>query len=698
MNKYNRGNCRNLIIIVSPSDTGYQGRCNQPYENTECSITPEEKQKCDEGFFCCYFSELFSEYHYFCHRDVWNRCVPVLAEDFNYILFCYYSPQKELVAAGYYAGMSIGDAHRDISLGTFLKDTNGEYVYINGNRATSVKFPYDIVLPKLNSMSQAGFIRSVNCTEMRKVMEKALFVIDSVGGPDGEVTDKVKDAIRVLSEAASETNEDDLYSKTKIVKLTSWLDEALDEVEIPECDDLKTTVRKLQDKAAHEENPNYLLQAARLQLDRNDYKYVLSLANYCYYLAHRKRKLKEYDAAKSAYLEAVKLYRHDPVHKRWKEEYVNRCISEYLRIVTYEIFSEIEGDFDFDRYFPVAWEAAQAIAPFVSSDVLGRRIESTYFNYRLERIWDERNDGCYVEFFSENVLNRPIITDIRSNLVARYYQLKAKELEQDYSSEHFLSAAEYRKKAYEAQQTDFRKSSKVSADEDMVECYKDRALAAYLNEDITGFVEDIDRAIKTARSVNEAKPTRRRQENVYDLEGMKYSNLARAPHRDTMKEPAVGGGSDDVQPETVDGISKRSRIEQGVWQINNVLTEQPDIGAFERARDLSITLVDDSLKEKSQNNEGNDAGGAYSVLRFSLEYCVSKSVSSDELWDFVYDVAALKKRLNGDGCLIKMAEMAIAWHLSARFRDDNNDDNSLLLEGIHNLVKNEPIKPVIFYP
>jgi hypothetical protein len=369
-----------------------------------------------------------------------------------------------------------------------------------------------------------------------------------------------------------------------------------------------------------------------------------------------------------------------------------------LRIVTYEIFGEIEGDFDFDRYFPVAWEAAQAIAPFVSSDVLGRRIESTYFNYRLERIWDDRNDGRYVEFFSENVLNRPIITDIRSNLVARYYQLMAKELEQDYSAEHFLSAAEYRRKAYEAQQTDFRKSSRVSADEDMVECYKDRALAAYLKEDITEFVRDIDRAINTARSVNEAKPTRRRQENVYYLEGMKYNNLARAPHRDTMKEPAVCKVSDDVRTETADGIADRSRIEQGIWQINDILTEHPDIRGFEKARDLSSILIDESPEEPVREEDGNGAGDARSVLATSLEYCVAESISSDELWDFVYDVAALNKRLNGNGCLIKIAEMAIAWHLSARFRDDNNDDNSILLKDIHNLVKNEPIQPMVFYP
>ncbi len=83
MYRNEHGDCRNLIVIVSPSDTGYQGRCNQPFENTGCLITPEEKKKCDDGLFCCYFSELFSEYQYFCHRDVWNRCVPNLAGDFQ---------------------------------------------------------------------------------------------------------------------------------------------------------------------------------------------------------------------------------------------------------------------------------------------------------------------------------------------------------------------------------------------------------------------------------------------------------------------------------------------------------------------------------------------------------------------------------------------------------------------------------------
>jgi len=154
-----RGDCRNLIVIVSPSDTGYQGRCNQPLENTGCLITPEEKRKCNDGYFCCYFSELFSEYQYFCHRDVWNRCVPTLADDFNYILFCYLSPQKELVASGFFGGIKIGKAHRNISAGAFTKEVEGEYVYIDGDRSASVKFPYDIVLPKLRSMSQAGFIQ-----------------------------------------------------------------------------------------------------------------------------------------------------------------------------------------------------------------------------------------------------------------------------------------------------------------------------------------------------------------------------------------------------------------------------------------------------------------------------------------------------------------------------------------------------------
>lgn len=691
-----RGDCRNLIIIVSPSDTGYQGRCNQPFENTGCLITPEEKKKCDDGYFCCYFSELFSKYQYFCHRDVWNRCVPTLADGFNYILFCYLSPEKELVASGFFGRINIGKANRDISVGAFAKDVEGEYVYINGDEAVSVKFPYDIVLPKLRSMSQAGFIRSVNCAEMQKVLEKAVFVIDSVGSAEDTVMEKINAAITVLEEAAPEANDNELYSKASIVSIAPWLEEALNAVESLQTDDLKATVRKFQDKAASEENPSYLLRAARLQLDQNDYKYVLSLANYCYYFAHKKRKERDLDSAKAAYLEAVKLYRHDPVHKKWKEEYVNRCISEYLRIVTYQIFEDMGDELEFDRYFPTAWEEAQAIAPFVSSDILGRRIESTYFNYRLERIWDNKNDKIYIDFFGENVVNRPIISELRPNLVARYYQLMAKRLEQEYSAEQFLSAAQYREKAADVQKEDYRKSSKVSADEDMVECYKDRALAAFLGENIPAFVADIDRAIKTARSVNDTEPNRRRQENVYFLEGLKYNNLARAPHRKSEKESVTFEPSGSELQYVPEDNAKRSEIDRGIWQINNVIVEQPDMGGFERARDISSALIESKFKSASRTNPTEDIWRAYSVLNTSLEYCVTDIVASDELWDFVYDVAVLKKRLNGNGSLLRIAEMAIAWHFSTHFRRESDGDNSPLLEYVHKLIKETPIKPIVF--
>ena len=178
---------------------------------------------------------------------------------------------------------------------------------------------------------------------------------------------------------------------------------------------------------------------------------------------------------------------------------------------------------------------------------------------------------------------------------------------------------------------------------------------------------------------------------------MKYNNLARVPRHNVVRETAIFEPSGGDSQSLAEDNSGRSQIDRGIWQINNVIAEHPDIGGFERARDISSTLIEDNLSNIPYINASEDAKRVYSVLNTSLKYCVTDAVDTDDLWDFVYDVAAFKKRLNGDGSLLKLAEMAIAWHLSARFRGEIDGDNSPLLENVHQLVKENPIKPVIFY-
>ena len=260
------GNCMNLIIITSPSDTGYRGRCNDPFANTACLITEEEKKKCKGGFFCCYFSELYTEYYYFCHRDIWRRFIKPYEDNIELILFCYLSERKELVASGFFGGISSGPAYRDINAGCFVKNAEGDYRYIKGAMETSFRFPYDILLPKLNSISPAGFIRTVSGEEMVSILKKAMSVVERIeNSADTEEAKKIKDAIKAISYASKDApvGHRDLSGSAE---LADWLKKMLDETEDVPITDLKTQVSELQDKAAATEDPHYFLVASKLQL------------------------------------------------------------------------------------------------------------------------------------------------------------------------------------------------------------------------------------------------------------------------------------------------------------------------------------------------------------------------------------------------------------------------------------------------
>jgi hypothetical protein len=650
------GNCSSLIIITSPNDTGFRGRCKDPFANTACLITDDEKKKCEEGLFCCYFSELYTEYHYFCHRDIWRRFIKPHENSLELILFCYLSDKKELVASGFFGGVASGSAYRDINAGRFVKDVEGDYRYIAGERGISVRFPYDIILPKLNSLSPAGFIRTVSDEEMVSILKKARSVIERIeNSADAEAISGIDDAIGVISEnlqAAAPDHRDGAVS----VELADWLKKMFDDTEEIPVTDLKTQVSELQDRAAATEDPRHFLVASKLQLLNGDYKYVLSLANFCYFYGHKLKKEQDYGGAKGAFAEAIKLYLLDPVEKKWKKDYIEKCVGEFLKLTAFDVADEYGEDQDFEDFFAVMSDKVGLLEDHVRIEDLGRRIEIQYYSSRLERFWDRGDTEGYIVFFAENVAGRPFEDDIKPVLAARYYQLLAKELEQRCTNDALTEAAEYRRVAASKQRNRNDGSLTVSAHEDLIEMNKDLALVAYQQGDVSRFLDRIDEAIDTARRVYESEPTRRRRENIYFLEGLKYRNLAKKPGG-----PAVTGdvGERTGSAETyLEGIGINDIDEKS---ISAILSDDGTSG-FAEALDVTRTRLSEAERTVRETPSGERGLRPLSTLSAALSFCLVDEVGEDEFWEFISEIAECRKEFSGS-LAVRIAELVAAWYL-----------------------------------
>jgi hypothetical protein len=661
------GNCSSLIIITSPSDTGYRGRCNDPFANTACLITEEEKKKCEEGLFCCYFSELYTEYHYFCHRDIWRRFIKPHEDNLELVLFCYLSDKKELVASGFFGGISSGPAYRDINVGRFVKDVDGDYRYISGGRRESIRFPYDILLPKLNSISPAGFIRTVSDDEMVSVLKKAGSVVDRIGNESDKATvGSINGAIDAISLSLTSSSPGKTGRELPS-DLASWLRELLENTEDVPVTDLKVQVSELQDKAAASENPYYFLIASKLQFLHGDYKYVLSLANFCYFHGHKLKKEKDLAGAKRSFIEAIKLYLLDPVEKKWKKDYINKCVGEFLKLTALEIVGEHGGDQDFRDFFSVMSEKVGALEKYISIEDLGRRIELQYYASKLERFWDQGDTEGYISFFGENVKGRPCESDIKPVLVARYYQLLAKAREQQGTCEALLEGAEYRRVAAEKQRNRNDGSYSVSAYEDLIEMNKDIALVAFQEGDTARFLENIDKAIDTARNVYEAEPTRRRRENIYFLEGLKYRNLAKKPDDRSMIKPGAieKGFCDETGPD----LFLSDGIDEGTIE---AILSGDTASAFAEALDISTARFNELKKRADVKEMKGDELQLPSLVLQALSFCLVDDIGEEELWGFFDNISHCRKKLAGTFA-VRIAEPVAAWYFCRRFNLTDDD-------------------------
>lgn len=654
------GNCSSLIIITSPSDTGYRGRCNDPFANSACLITEDEKKKCEEGYFCCYFSELYTEYHYFCHRDIWRRFIKPHESGLELILFCYLSDKKELVGSGFFGGIASGSAYRDINAGCFVKDAEGDYRYVVGAQDGSVRFPYDIILPKLNSLSPAGFIRTVSDEEMVSILKKARSVIERIeNSADTEAISGIDGAIGVISEtlrAAGPDRRDGAVS----VELADWLKKMFDDTEEIPVTDLKTQVSELQDRAAATEDPRHFLIASKLQLLNGDYKYVLSLANFCYFYGHKLKREQDYRGAKGAFAEAIKFYLLDPVEKKWKKDYIEKCVGEFLKLTAFDVADEYGEDQSFEDFFAVVSDKVGLLEDHIRIEDLGRRIEIQYYSSRLERFWDRGDTEGYIGFFAENVAGRPFEDDIKPVLAARYYQLLAKDLEQRCTDDALTEAAEYRRVAASKQRNRNDGSLTVSAHEDLIEMNKDLALVAYRQGDVSRFLDRIDEAIDTARRVYESEPTRRRRENIYFLEGLKYRNLAKKPGGSAVAEVVgerAGGAETSLEGVGTDDIDEKA--------VSAILSDDGTSG-FAEALDVTRARLSEAERTVGETPYGERDLRPLSTLSAALSFCLVDEVGEDELWEFISEIAECRKAFSGS-LAVRIAELVAAWYLCRMF-------------------------------
>jgi tetratricopeptide (TPR) repeat protein len=443
--------------------------------------------------------------------------------------------------------------------------------------------------------------------------------------------------------------------------LAEWLRELLENAEDIPAEDLKAQVSELQDKAAESENPEYFLVASKLQFLHGDYKYVLSLANFCYFHGHKLKKEKDYAGAKRSFIEAVKLYLLDPVEKNWKKDYINKCVGEFLKLTALEVVEEHGENQDFKDFFGVMSEKAGNLEKYIPIEDLGRRIELQYYASRLEKFWDRGDTEGYISFFRESVKGKPCEGDIKPVLVARYYQLLAKAQEQKGTCDSLLEGAEYRRVAAEKQRNRNDGSFSVSACEDLIEMNKDFALVAFQRGDTAEFLGYIDKAIDMAQDVYKNEPTRRRRENIYFLEGLKYRNLAKKPDDGPLtgivsaENGLSGGPGADV---FIDG-----GVDEGA--VAAILSGDTS-SAFAEALEISKERLNEAEKLADAGVIEDAELSIRSLVLQTFSFCLVDDIADEELWDYLDRISSCRKKAGGI-LAVRIAEIVAAWYFCRRF-------------------------------
>jgi hypothetical protein len=249
----------------------------------------------------------------------------------------------------------LGNATKEPIEKKFILTEGGSYAAVGADEDFALRFFITDRLPYLSSKSGTS-IWQINDDEtlniLKSVHQKHYQLDSSEANEILSVLELVIDELE--KNATTDTVSPEIEEELRV--LPDWLKKEVESCDTADLPVDQNFVRKLIGRSKR--NPLYSLQAAAIQIKLVDYKFLLSLANYCYSQGFASFEKKEYKESAKYFLEAADLYQRDPMitDTGWKQQKRLECISKYISAHVQELL-------DINKYTQSSDELVAKVSP-----------------------------------------------------------------------------------------------------------------------------------------------------------------------------------------------------------------------------------------------------------------------------------------------------------------------------------------------
>jgi hypothetical protein len=428
----------------------------------------------------------------------------------------------------------VGNATRDSIAKKFIPSQDGQYSTLVADEDFAVSFSVYVKLPYLPSKKgeKVWQIDDADALSILKISYDA-----HAKASDDIDTNRVKNVLELLIEEMETKTSLSFYDAhqlaSEVKQIPNWLRNELEQCQLGELPQTYNVVKNLLSRAfAH---PLYNLQAAKIQIKLGDYKFLLSLANYCYSMGFLAFKENRFDDSSRYFLEAANLYQKDPMitGSEWKQQKRLECISKFIEAHvcltllkhSYQLsYSDLETQ--------LSCFLIGQLRKYLPAPEIQKRLLIVYYTAVGWHLYNS-DPSAFCELLS--ALSEDIRDLLPKELLAIYFDQVADKYSKRKSScyDDFLKAAQHKNQAvliYKQLWTENPKNERAQVGylERSIDYYKFLALAASCNNEVDAFAQNIDTAIYLAEQINDSFPSEPRQENVHFLKGLKYGELSKS--------------------------------------------------------------------------------------------------------------------------------------------------------------------------
>ncbi len=439
---------------------------------------------------------------------------------------------KRLVVGYFALPKHTGTAVRDKIDGRFIQAEGGDFSSMSADEGFAVEFLSHIELPYLES-KRGDVLWQIDNKDSLKILESARHAhLDSEDPEAVKVVNGIEMMIEDLTTETDAPTPIPAEFEAELNRLPRWLRKELEQCEIESLPQNQEFIKTL--VAQSKENPRYRLQAAALQIRQNDYKYILSLANYCYSRAFQLLDESKYEHAAQCFLDAADMYQRDPMitETGWKIEKRVECVRRSIEARVKQSQEEHQYSAAVEQIQRETLAKLGAVRKYLPHDEIDKRIRVAYYVSLGNRLLEQDDTEAFLE-----LLEAAVATDIRDELpkrlIARYYERLSDKFSKkpspsledlEEATAYKLKALQIEEQLYEQKQSD---NALMVVLEVKVDYHKLCAYVASRKRDLASFVESIDEAITNAEKVNSRFPSEDRETNVHFLRGIKFSELAK---------------------------------------------------------------------------------------------------------------------------------------------------------------------------